>query len=78
MPLGKHLDDAASRLEDARRRIAIARELTPTNENLRVWLMAVTDYVEATHDVQRFSDEALNERVQELAAKLGSQKGARP
>ena len=73
MSLGKHLDEAASRLEDAHRRIKRARELQPTNENLRAWLVALTDFVEASHDVQRFSDEGLTERLQEL-----SQKGAPP
>lgn len=73
MSLGKHLDDAASRLEDAHRRIKRVRELQPTNENLRAWLAALTDFVEASHDVQRFSDEGLTERLQEL-----SQKGAHP
>ena len=70
MSLGKHLDEAASRLEDAHRRIKRARELQPTNENLRAWLVALTDFVEASHDVQRFSDEATNERLQELSQKV--------
>lgn len=65
--LGRHLDEAASRLEDAHRRIKKVREHQPTNENLRTWLAALTDYAEAMHDVQRFSDEAVNERVQQLA-----------
>lgn len=73
MSLGKHLDEAASRLEDAHQRIKRARELQPTNENLRAWLVALTDFVEASHDVQRFSDEGLTERLQAL-----SQKGAPP
>jgi hypothetical protein len=64
MSLGKHLDEAASRLEDAHRRIKKVREQQPTNENLRAWLVALTDYAEATHDVQRFCDEAVNERIQ--------------
>ncbi|MDP1827678.1 MAG: hypothetical protein Q8L48_30680 [Archangium sp.] len=70
MSLGKHLDEAASRLEDAHRRIKKVREQQPTNENLRAWLVALTDYAEATHDVQRFCDEGVNERIQELAAKV--------
>lgn len=73
--LGKHLDEAASRLEDAHRRIKKAREQQPTNENLRAWLVAVSDYAEATHDVQRFSDEAVNERVQNLEEKGRSLRG---
>ena len=67
MSLGRHLDEAASRLEDAHHRIKKMREQQPTNENLRAWLVALTDYAEATHDVQRFSDEALNERLQSLS-----------
>ena len=67
MSLGRHLDEAASRLEDAHHRIKKMREQQPTNENLRAWLVALTDYAEATHDVQRFSDEALNERLQALS-----------
>lgn len=70
MSLGKHLDEAASRIEDAHRRIKKVREQQPTNENLRAWLVALTDYAEATHDVQRFCDEAVNERIQQLAAKV--------
>jgi hypothetical protein len=72
MSLGKHLDEAASRLEDAHRRIKKIKEHQPTNENLRSWLVALTDFAEATHDVQRFSDEAVNERIQLLSA---AQKG---
>ncbi len=69
MSLRRHLDEAASRLEDAHRRIKRARELQPTNENLRAWLAALTDFAEATHDVQRFTDEAVTERFPELALK---------
>lgn len=69
MSLQRHLDEAASRLEDAHRRIKRARELQPTNENLRAWLSALTDYAEATHDVQRFSEESLLEQLQALALK---------
>lgn len=74
MSLGRHLDEAASRLEDAHHRIKKVREQQPTNENLRAWLVALTDYAEATHDVQRFCDEAVNERVQQLAG-LGQKRG---
>ena len=69
MSLRRHLDEAASRLEDAHRRIKRARELQPTNENLRAWLAALSDYAEATHDVQRFNDEVVSEQLQELALK---------
>lgn len=74
MSLGKHLDEAASRLEDAQRRIKKVRDLQPTNENLRAWLLALSDYAEATHDVQRFGDEALHERVQQLSG-VGQKRG---
>lgn len=70
MSLEKHLDEAASRLEEAHHRIKRAREQQPTLENLRAWLVALTDYAEATHDVQRFNDEATNERLQLLSAKV--------
>lgn len=69
MPLRKHLEEAAGRLENAHARIKSAKDLPATNENLRAWLLALTDYAEATHDVQRFSDEAANERLQELSQK---------
>jgi len=75
MSLGRHLDEAASRLEDAHRRIRKVREQQPTNENLRAWLVALTDYAEATHDVQRFSDEALNERLQALSGPAQKSRG---
>lgn len=76
MSLGKHLDDAAIRLEDAHRRVSRYREQQPSHEHLRSWLVALTDYAEALHDLQRYSDEAAVEQVQQLS-KVVAQGNAR-
>jgi hypothetical protein len=72
MPLQRHVETAAARLEDAARRIEAARAAPPTLESLRAWLDALTDYTVAAVDVQAFSAEGVEESVRDLAARLAA------
>ena len=70
MATPEHLREAASRAEDAMRRIEMARESAFTPETSRVWLLALTDYVSALTDLHRFTNESIHEKLHELARHL--------
>ena len=44
MTVSRHVEEAAEKLREAQRQIALAREAPPTSENLKVWLQALTAY----------------------------------
>lgn len=70
MPVPKHLDEAASRLEGAAIRIERARSAPTSLDSLREWLEAITEYADALSDLHRFTNESVHEKLHELAARL--------
>ncbi len=71
MAVPKHLEEAATRLQDASLRIAAARELPLTAENQKAWLEALSDFCAALADIQTYNNESVHEKLHELAARIG-------
>lgn len=71
MSLGKHLEQATSRLEEAAFRIDEARKKPQSLETQRDWLSALTDYCTAVNDVQRYASESVHEKLHAIAGRLG-------
>ena len=71
MALGKHVEAAIGRLEEASFRIDEARGKPLSLENLRDWLAAVTDYCTAAADVQRYANESVHEKLHAIASHAG-------
>jgi hypothetical protein len=71
MSLGKHLDEAVNRLEDAGCRIEDARAKNVSLDSLRDWLAALTDYAKALGDVQLLNNESAHEKLHALADHVG-------
>jgi hypothetical protein len=74
MAVPKHLDEAASRLKEARLRIEVARESPASLDSLKEWLAALTDYAEALKDIQEYSNESVHEKLHQLAGRVGLRK----
>jgi hypothetical protein len=68
MTVPRHLEQAALRLQQASKRITLAREKPPTLESLREWLAALTDLALALADMQSFNNESIHEKLQVLSA----------
>jgi phage shock protein A len=64
------VDDAADRLEDAQRRIEVARAQAPSVENLHSWLSALSDYAQALSELHEFTNESIHEKLQVLLAQV--------
>jgi hypothetical protein len=71
MSLPRHLEKAAERLEQARFRIEDARAALPTLASLQAWLGALTEYCEASSDIQRLANESIHEKLDAIAGRLG-------
>jgi hypothetical protein len=71
MSLGKHIEQAIGRLEEASFRIEDARNKPLSLESLRDWLAAVTDYCTAASDVQRYANESVHEKLHAIASHAG-------
>ena len=71
MALGKHLEQAIARLEQASFRIEEARNKPLSLESLRDWLGALTDYSTAASDIQRYAKESVHEKLHAIAAHAG-------
>jgi len=63
MSLGKYLEEAIARLEQASFRIDDARNKQLSLESLRDWLAALTDYSTAASDIQRYANESVHEKL---------------
>ena len=71
MSLGRHLEQATARLEEAAFRIDELRKKPPSLESQREWLIALTEYCTAASDVQRFANESVHEKLHAIAGRLG-------
>lgn len=67
MTVSEHLVDAARRLELAEKQIVLAKDDSATLENHHRWLSALTEYVIALSDVQRFTNESVHEKLHDFA-----------
>lgn len=74
MSLAKHLEAAAEKLKDAESRMGAARNKASSPEDLRLWLVALSDFCLALSDIQRFNNESVHEKLHELAERLGIKK----
>lgn len=74
MSVSRHVEEAAEKLQEAARQIALAREGPATCENQRVWLEALTAYCEALADIQTYNNESVHEKLHELAGRMGVRK----
>lgn len=71
MAVPKHLEEAVDRLEAAASRIDIAQKMPLTLENLKEWMVGLTDYAKALSDIHRYNNESIHEKLHELAARVG-------
>ena len=78
MPIPKHLDDAAERLARAEARILQMGEPPVTVDGLRDWVRALTEYVFALSEVQRYSNESVHEKLHELAGQVHARPFSQP
>ncbi|MDP3091436.1 MAG: hypothetical protein Q8N04_12200 [Nitrospira sp.] len=74
MTVPMHLDNAATRMNEASFRIEEARQGPLTCENQKAWLEALTDYCMALSEVQAYGNESVHEKLHELAGHTGLRK----
>jgi hypothetical protein len=74
MTVSRHVEEAADRLKEAARQIALARESPATCDNQMVWLEALTAYCEALTDIHTYNNESIHEKLHELAGRIGARK----
>ncbi len=71
MTVSRHVEEAADKLQEAGRRIALAREGPDTCENQRVCLKALTAYCEALADMHTYNNEPVYEKLRAWAGRMG-------
>lgn len=74
MTVSRHVEEAAGKLQEAARQIALAREGPNSCENQRVWLEGLTVYCEALADLHTYNNESVHEKLHELAGRMGLRK----
>ena len=74
MTVSRHGEEAAGKLQEAARQIALAREGPDTCENQRAWLEGLTAYCAALADVHTYNNESIHEKLHELAGRIGLRK----
>lgn len=74
MTVSRHVEEAAERMQEAARQIALAREGPVTCQNQQVWLEALTAYCQALADIQTYNNESIHEKLHELAGLMGVKK----
>ena len=74
MTVSRHVEEAAEKLKEAARQIALAREGPENVQNQRVWLEALTAYCEALADIHTYNNESIHEKLHELAGRIGLRK----
>lgn len=74
MSLSKHLEAAVEKLKNAESRIGAARNKASSPEDLRLWVVALSDFCLALSDIQTFNNESVHEKLHELAERIGLKK----
>ena len=74
MTVSRYVEEAAGRLQEAARQIALAREGPDSCTNQRVWLEGLTAYCQALADIQTYNNESIHEKLHELAGRMGLRK----
>ncbi len=74
MPVSKHLDEAAAKLNDALLRIDEARVGQATPDHQQRWLEALTECCRALAEIQSYNNESVHEKLHLLAGKIGLRK----
>jgi hypothetical protein len=74
MTVSRHVEEAAQRLKEAVRQIALAREGPDSVQNQRAWLEALTVYCEALADIHTYNNESIHEKLHALAGHIGLRK----
>lgn len=74
MTVSRHVEEAAGKLQEAARQIALAQEGPNSCENQRVWLEGLTAYCEALADLHTYNNESVHEKLHELAGRMGLRK----
>jgi hypothetical protein len=74
MSLSKHLEAAVDKLKNAEARIGAARNKASSPEDLRAWLVALSDFCLALSDIQTFNNESVHEKLHELRERIGLKK----
>ncbi|MDH5741714.1 MAG: hypothetical protein OEY77_15445 [Nitrospira sp.] len=74
MTVSRYVEEAAAKLQEAARQVALAREGPDSCENQRVWLEALTAYCEALADIHTYNNESIHEKLHELAGRMGLRK----
>ena len=74
MTVSRHVEEAAGKLQEAARKIALARQGPDSRENQRAWLEALTAYCEALSDIHTYNNESIHEKLHELAGLVGIRK----
>ena len=70
MAVPQHLEDAVNRLKEASWRIDQARPKASTIEQIREWLVALTDFSIVLSDIQGYNNESIHEKLHELAGRM--------
>ena len=71
MTVSRHVEEAAGKLQEAARQIALVREGPDNCENQRAWLEGLTAYCEALADIHAFNNESIHEKLHALAGRIG-------
>ncbi len=74
MTVSRHVEEAAGKLQEAARQIALAREGPDTSESQRAWLEGLTAYCAALADIHTYNNESIHEKLHELAGRIGLRK----
>jgi hypothetical protein len=69
--LGKDLEEATTRLNEAAWRIDQARKKPSTMETFQEWLAALTDYTLALSEIHQLNNESIHEKLHEVAGRVG-------
>ena len=77
MTVSCHVEEAAAKLQEAARQIALAREGLNSCENQRVWLEGLTAYFARPWPISIpniIENESVHEKLHELAGRMGLRK----
>lgn len=78
MAVPNHLDEAVSRLDDARLRIEACRERPTELKVLRDWMEALTDYVRTLAEIHEYTNESVHEKLHSLGRRVRHEEAVKP